>query len=79
MIFSEKIQYSHGGGSFTHRDNDCVEKESHDDSREGTIPLRYRNGLGGIDLEQVRRDQLQARRQVVRAMIQRLKNLRRRH
>jgi|GEM_PF-726523 len=78
MIFSEKIQYSHGG-ALTHGNNDCVGTESHDGSREETIPLRYRNGLGGIDLEQVRRDQLQARQQVVRAMIQRLKNLRRRH
>ncbi|MBN8239135.1 hypothetical protein JF541_08270 [Marinobacter hydrocarbonoclasticus] len=39
------------------------------------IPPRYRDARGGIDLEQVQRDRRQAKRQVVRAMIRRLKQL----
>lgn len=76
MIVSEEVQYFHRGSPFTRQENDDLEKASVDDSLEGTIPLRYRDGTGGIDLEQVRRDQLQAQRQVVRAMIQRLAKLR---
>ncbi|BCB08895.1 hypothetical protein HHSLTHF2_27850 [Vreelandella venusta] len=40
------------------------------------IPPRYRDGRGGIDLEQVQRDRRQAQKQVVRAMLRRLKQLR---
>lgn len=39
------------------------------------IPPRYRDARGGIDLEQVQRDRQQAKRQVVQAMIRRLKQL----
>lgn len=39
------------------------------------IPPRYLDARGGIDLEQVLRDQLQARRQVVQSMVRRLKQL----
>lgn len=42
---------------------------------DNTIPPRYQDGRGGIDLEQVQRDRRQAKRQVVRAMIRRLKQL----
>jgi hypothetical protein len=78
MIISEEVRYFQSGGPVTHREDGEVADRSVDDSLEGTIPLRYRDGVGGIDLEQVRRDQLQARRQVVRAMIRRLKKLLRR-
>lgn len=37
------------------------------------IAPRYRDGRGGINLEQVEKDRRQARRQVIRAMIRRLK------
>ncbi|EAZ97899.1 hypothetical protein MELB17_13542 [Marinobacter sp. ELB17] len=78
MMISEEVLYFQSGGPVTHREDGEVADRSVDDSLEGTIPLRYRDGVGGIDLEQVRRDQLQARRQVVRAMIRRLKTLLRR-
>lgn len=78
MIVSEEVQYFHRGSPLSRQENDNLEKASVDESLEGTIPLRYRDGMGGIDLEQVRRDQLQARRQVVRAMIRRLAKLQRR-
>lgn len=40
-----------------------------DNARNEVIPIRYRNGRGGIDLEQIQRDRQEARRQVVRAML----------
>ncbi len=61
-----------------HSQNDDLEAGTAKEPKEETIPLRYRNGQGGVDIERVRRDQIQARRQVVRAMIRYFKNLRRR-
>lgn len=40
-----------------------------------SIPFRYRDGRGGVDLERVRQDQLKARQDAVRTMLQRLKEL----
>ncbi len=82
MIVSREVQFFHGGLPLTRRDNDEVTEGSEvsvDDSLRGSIPSRYRDGLGGIDLEQVRKDQRQARLEVVRAMMQRLGQLRGRH
>lgn len=42
---------------------------------DNSIPPRYQDGRGGINLEQVQRDQQQARRQVIRTMIRRLRLL----
>ncbi|SOB76484.1 hypothetical protein SAMN04488490_2176 [Marinobacter sp. LV10R510-11A] len=78
MMVSDEEQYFQGRGPLICREDGEVKERSVDDSLEGSIPLRYQNGQGGIDLEQVRRDQLQARRQVVRAMIRRLEKLLRR-
>ena len=78
MMISEEVRYFHDDDPLTRRDDGKVEEGSGGDSLEGTIPLRYRDGVGGIDLEQVRRDQLQARREVVRAIIRRLEKLQRR-
>jgi hypothetical protein len=78
MMILEQVLYFQSCGPVTHREDGEVADRSVDDSLEGTIPLRYRDGVGGIDLEQVRRDQRQARRQVVRAMIRRLGKLLRR-
>lgn len=75
MIVSGEVQYFHGVGVLTRRDPADVEAGHVGVSLKGAIAPRYRDGLGGIDLEQVRRDQRQARRQVVRAMIQRLEQL----
>jgi hypothetical protein len=78
MMISEEVRYFQGGGPVTRREDGEVADRSVDDSLEGTIPLRYRDGVAGIDLEQVRRDQLRARRQVVRAIIRRLEKFQRR-
>lgn len=78
MIVSDEVQFFQGRGQLICREDGEVKEGSVDDYSEGAIPLRYRDGMGGIDLEQVRRDQLQARRQVVRAMIRRLEKLLRR-
>ncbi|MCG8393214.1 MAG: hypothetical protein MI745_09030 [Pseudomonadales bacterium] len=39
------------------------------------IPARYRDGRGGINLEQVRRDQLRARQEWLRAVVRSIKAL----
>ncbi len=78
MLISEEMKYFHGGIPFAHRDNDDVTDRRVDESLGGCIPPRYQNGLGGIDLEQVSRDQRQARREFVGAMLQRLGKLRHR-
>lgn len=74
MMVSEEEQYFQGRGPLIFREDDEVKEGNVEDY----IPLRYQNGQGGINLEKVRRDQLQARRQVVRAMIRRLEKLLRR-
>ncbi|ROU01473.1 hypothetical protein EB809_05120 [Marinobacter sp. R17] len=53
----------------TRQDHAGEERESLKES----ISPRYRDGLGGIDLERVKRDQRRARREVFRALIRRLK------
>ena len=40
------------------------------------IPARYRDGRGGINLEQVRRDQLRARQQWLLGLVRQLKGWR---
>lgn len=67
MVDSKEEQYFNGVGSFTRQDNEDVEKEIVDDM--GAIPVRYQNGLGGIDIEQVRRDQRQAKQQFIQAIL----------
>lgn len=49
-----------------------------DDEAPGSIPARYRDRMGGINLERVRRDQRRARLQVVRGLIRHLSQLRNR-
>lgn len=40
--------------------------------KENAIPARYRNARGGVNLEQVRRDQRRARRDALRALVRHL-------
>lgn len=75
MFVSEEVRYFHNGDLLTRRGNDDVEDGNVNDSLEGAIPLRYQDGSQGINLEHVRQDQRQARRQVIRAMIRRLGEL----
>lgn len=64
MLISEQMPYLHP--------SQVLLRESHTDSPETSIPTRYRNGRGGINLEQVKHDQRRARNEVVRAMLQRI-------
>lgn len=78
MMNSTKVQNLQHHGSLPRRDNDAVPEGSADDSLKGSIPSRYRDGRGGVDLERVRLDQHEARRQVIQAMIRRIEKLWRR-
>lgn len=42
------------------------------ETKENAIPARYRNARGGVNLEQVRRDQRRARRDALRALVRHL-------
>ncbi|WP_166254893.1 hypothetical protein [Marinobacter salicampi] len=79
MMISGEAHYGNGDSSLFRQPDTVVDERNVDGSPKGTIPNRYRDGLGGINLEQVRQDQRQARRDVVRGMLRRLLNLRRRH
>lgn len=72
MLVSKEMTYFHGHNPLAFREKDDVSDRSVDRSPESSIPPRYRDGMGGINLEQVRRDQRRARREFVRAMIGRL-------
>lgn len=78
MLNSRKEQNFQIRDSLPRSDNDDMPKGSADDSLKESIPSRYRDGRGGIDLERVRLDQHEARRQVIQAMIRRIEKLWRR-
>ena len=76
MLISAEKTYLRGGNPLAFREHaDRNAKESHRSS----IPLRYRDGMGGVNLEQVKRDQRRARRDLMRAMIRGLNRLLRLH
>lgn len=68
MMVSGQAPYM-PGRLVTRQDHPGEERESLKES----ISPRYRDGLGGIDLERVKQDQRRARREVFRALIRRLK------
>lgn len=72
MLISQEMTYFHARNPLVFRENDDGSDRSADNIPESGIPARYRNGMGGVNLEQVRRDQRRARRDFVRAMIGRL-------
>lgn len=74
MMDSKKEQYFNGGGPLTRRDKEDVENDRAE--VQGAIPLRYQDGMGGVDTEQVRRDQRQAQQQFIRAILRYLRRLR---
>ena len=63
MLMTDEMTHLHGCSPITRGDDEAVES---------SIPVRYRDGRGGIDLEKVQQDQRKARREVVLAMIRRL-------
>lgn len=76
MMVLGEAQYLHGAGPLIVRDQDKTEDGYSDAELKVSIPPRYRDGLGGIDLEQVKRDQRRARRKVMRAALDQLGRLR---
>lgn len=75
MSVFEEVQYVNSGIAVALRDSDNAEKGRASDLPGESIPARYRDGRGGINLEQVRRDQLRARQEWLRAVVQRMKAL----
>ncbi len=53
----------------TRAKNDGIEKTAVGGSFSESIPHRYRDGKDGINYEQLRRDRIRARREVVQAML----------
>lgn len=74
MLISAEKTYLQAGNPLAFRDNDEASDRSVNDARQSSIPPRYQDGHGGINIEQVKRDQRRARRDVVRAMMRRLAN-----
>ena len=75
MMNSTKVQNLQHHGSLPRCDNDAVPEGSADNLLKASIPSRYRDGRGGVDLERVRLDQQEARRQVIQAMVRRIEKL----
>ncbi|MBP0049269.1 hypothetical protein H9C73_11025 [Marinobacterium sp. AK62] len=66
MIASGEAQYFQDGGLLARQDNNDAQIP-HLAPDHGSIPHRYQNGQGGIDVHQVQRDQMRAQRDCVRA------------
>jgi len=79
MLIPAEKTYLRGGNPLAFRDNDDAPGRAPSDAPKSNIPPRYRDRMGGINLEQVRRDQRRARREFVRAIIRSLEKLRRPH
>lgn len=67
MLNSEAVTYLQGRNLLVRGDDASGRRAGA--STESSIPVRYQNGRGGINVEQVRRDQRRARQELVRAMI----------
>lgn len=75
MLNSRKEQNFQLRDLLSHSDNDDMAKGSADDSLKESIPSRYRDGRGGVDLERVRLDQHEAKRRIIQSMIRRIQQL----
>lgn len=78
MINSKEVQQTQHHGSLPRRESAIGSAKSADASPEDSIPPRYRDNRGGIDLERVQMDQNEARRQVIQVMVRRIETLWRR-
>jgi allophanate hydrolase subunit 1 len=67
MMVSKHKPYFNSGDPLTRLNKGDEEKQGVDD--ESAIPLRYQDGLGGIDIEKVQREQRQAKQQFIRAIL----------
>lgn len=75
MSVFEEVQCVNGGAPVALRDSAGTEKGRASKPPNESIPARYRDGRGGINLEQVRRDQLRARQEWLRAVVRSMKAL----
>jgi hypothetical protein len=75
MMISAEVKGFQDRKPLTAKEADEAKERRYNESLQGAIPPRYRNGRGGIDLDRVRRDQRHARQQVIRAMMRNLKEL----
>ena len=75
MSVFEEVQYVNSGVPVALRDSANAEKGRANNLPNECIPARYRDGRGGINLEQVRRDQLRARQEWLRGGVRRFKAL----
>lgn len=78
MSVFEEVQNVNSGIPVALRDSANAERSRASNLPNESISARYRDGRGGINLEQVRRDQLRARQEWLRAVVQHLKALWRR-
>ena len=73
MIFVKNSHLTQQNRTFMAQQQETIETGHVDIKTDKTIPLRYQDWRDGINLERVRHDQHQARRQVLLAMLKRLK------
>lgn len=73
MIYSGHAHSYYTGTAVARRDGNGNEGGGAYQPRPESIPRRYRDGRGGINLERVRQDQRRARRDLVRAVALRLR------
>lgn len=69
MLISEEMNDFFGGHPWVRCDNAEEEDRREGNAPAGSIPPRYRDELGGINVEQVRRDQRRARQAFVRSLL----------
>ncbi len=75
MSVFEEVQYVNSGIPVAVRDSADAERSRASHLPNESIPARYRDGRGGINLEQVRRDQLRARQEWLQTVVRRLNAL----
>ena len=66
MHASASVQQPHTNTRLT---RDGVGRDARNPRGQNTIPRRYRDGRGGINLDRVRQDQCRARQQSIRALV----------
>lgn len=72
MSVSEFIIYPGGTGPLQGQESKrAEERQAIEGSSQESIPARYRDGAGGINIEQVERDQRRARQEFVRSLFRR--------
>ena len=79
MIISGDTKHFYHSAGALYRESAEAYRATRETAFREPIPTRYRGESDGIDLEVVRKDRQEARRQVVRAMLQSIANIWSRH